>query len=102
MTRNNKMVLGVAAGVAALAVAGMYAKKKGYLDNVNTSNLKDKLSGLKDTAMKAFGGSSATENSAGSNGNSMNSFSSSNESNGASKRKSTSTGTTGSINPATT
>lgn len=93
MTRNNKVVLGVAAGVAALAVAGMYAKKKGYLDNINTSSLKEKLGGLKDTAMKAF------------NGQSDNSTSTQDATNGAAKRKSTSgmnTGNVGNINPATT
>lgn len=91
MTRNNKMVLGVAAGVAALAVAGIYAKKKGYLNNVNASSLKNSLGGLKDTAMKAFSGS--TENST--------SGSSASGSNSKRKSSSTSTGNSG-TNPATT
>jgi len=109
MTRNNKMVLGVAAGVAALAVAGVYANKKGYLKNINTDNLKNKLGGLKDTAMKAFGGNSEGSSNV-SSGNSMNSSSMPSESStngGATKRKSSSTsgmssGNTGTINPATT
>jgi len=108
MTRNNKVVLGVAAGVAALAVAGVYAKRKGYLNNINTDNLKDKWNGVKDTAMKALGkdgiSNGLTSNSSNSmNANSMPSESSTNGS--ATKRKSTSgmnTGNVGNINPATT
>jgi len=93
MTRNNKVVLGVAAGVAALAVAGMYAKKKGYLNNINANSIKDSLGGLKDTAMKAFNGSNESTEST-----------SKSSTNGSStKRKSTNTGTSGdTMNPATT
>lgn len=90
MTRNNKVVLGVAAGVAALAVAGMYAKKKGYLNNINANSIKDSLGGLKDTAMKAFNGSNESTSKSSTNGSST-------------KRKSTNTGTSGdTMNPATT
>ena len=105
MTRNNKVVLGVAAGVAALAVAGMYAKKKGYLNNINANSLKNSLGGLKDTAMKAFGGN-AEGSTNGSSDNMMSGNSSmGNSSTGGSKRKSSSnmsTGNVGDINPATT
>jgi hypothetical protein len=104
MTRNTKVVLGVAAGVAALAVAGMYAKKKGYLNNINTDGLKDKWNGVKDTAMKAFGHKSS-EMSSESN-SSMNMSSTDNSTNGSSKKKGSSssmnTGNMGNINPATT
>lgn len=118
MTRNNKVVLGVAAGVAALAVAGMYAKKKGYLNNINTNGLKNGWNGVKDTAMKAFGGDKSQDMS---NGNSMNSGTGSssnsmnmgssmpkeNSTNGASTKKKTgttnlNTGNLGNSNPATT
>ena len=107
MTRNTKVVLGVAAGVAALAVAGMYAKKKGYLNNVNANSLKNSLGGLKDTAMKAFGGSKSSDMSSSTGSNSMNLSSTDSSTNGSStKRKGSSssmnTGNLGNINPATT
>lgn len=113
MTKNNKVVLGVAAGVAALAVAGVYAKRKGYLNNINTANLQNKFNGLKETAMNAINGKSngsnemnasgANENS----GNSMDNFASGDNSSngGATKRKATTSmkpGDAGNINPATT
>lgn len=106
MTRNSKVVLGVAAGVAALAVAGMYAKKKGYLNNINTDGLKNSLGGLKDTALKAFGGSKGSELSHSNTGSSMNLSSESTGSvtNGASKRKGNTSSLasgTNDINPAT-
>jgi len=101
MTKNNKMILGVAAGVAALAVAGVYAKKKGYLNNINTANLKDKFGGLKETAMKAFNGSSA-DSSQSDNSQFAASGSTGSNAGGTSKRKSSSsTGSIGDINPAT-
>lgn len=118
MTRNNKVVLGVAAGVAALAVAGMYAKKKGYLNNINTDGLKNKWNGVKDTAMKALGGNKGQDMSSGnsmsanssSGTNSMNMGSSmptDSSTNGASTKKKTgttnlNTGNLGNSNPATT
>ncbi|OYQ37239.1 hypothetical protein CHU92_08590 [Flavobacterium cyanobacteriorum] len=59
---NKKVILGVAAGVAALAVAGVICKRKGYFDNLSTgnwgSNLKNKLNNLKDTAMQKMGSES--------------------------------------------
>ena len=109
MTRNNKVVLGVAAGVAALAVAGMYAKKKGYLNNINTDGLKNGWNGVKDTAMKAFGGNKGQEMGSSDSGNSMNlsSMPKDNSTNGASTKKKTgttnlNTGNLGNSNPATT
>lgn len=57
---NKKLVLGIAAGVAALAVAGVVCKRKGYFDNLGkktdelTSDLKKKYSNVKESARKKF------------------------------------------------
>lgn len=55
---NKKLILGVAAGVAALAVVGVICKKKGYFDNISTgefgTNLKNKISDLKDSAKQKY------------------------------------------------
>jgi hypothetical protein len=55
---NKKLILGIAAGVAALAVVGVIAKRRGYLDNISTgefgSDLKDKLAAVKENARKKF------------------------------------------------
>ena len=57
---NKKLILGIAAGVAALAVAGVICKKKGLIDFDSicdkagdlASNVKDKFNNLKDSAGK--------------------------------------------------
>ena len=57
---NKKMILGIAAGVAALAVVGVICKRKGYLDGFCDraeefgSDLKDKFAGIKETAKQKF------------------------------------------------
>lgn len=57
---NKKLILGVAAGVAALAVVGVICKRKGYFDGLSEkadefgSNLKDKFNNLKDAAKKKY------------------------------------------------
>lgn len=55
---NKKLILGVAAGVAALAVVGVICKRKGYFDNMSAnglgSDLKDKLSSVKESARRKF------------------------------------------------
>lgn len=57
---NKNLVLGVAAGVAALAVAGVVCKRKGYFDNFSektgnlTSDLKDKYRNVKESARRKF------------------------------------------------
>ena len=57
---NKKLILGVAAGVAALAVVGVICKRRGYFDGLEEraeelgSNLKDKFGSLKETAKKKF------------------------------------------------
>lgn len=57
---NKKLILGVAAGVAALAVVGVICKRKGYFDNFSErasefgSNLKDKFDSVKESARKKF------------------------------------------------
>ncbi|WP_159799951.1 hypothetical protein [Flavobacterium sp. MK4S-17] len=57
---NKKLVLGIAAGVAALAVVGVICKRKGYFDGFSDkaeelgSNLKDKFRSVKDSAKKRF------------------------------------------------
>ena len=57
---NKKMILGIAAGVAALAVVGIILKRKGYLDGVIdkaealSGNLADKYQSVKETARKKF------------------------------------------------
>ncbi len=97
---NKKVVLGVAAGVAALAVAGVICKRKGYFDNISTGSLGSKLSSLKDTAKQkldsVMGHSSDNTEMAGSTAGS-----SSSKSTSAKKGNSMNTGNAG-INPATT
>lgn len=57
---NKKLVLGIAAGVAALAVVGVICKRKGYFDNFGEraeefgSGLKDKFADIKDSAKSKF------------------------------------------------
>ena len=57
---NKKLVLGIAAGVAALAVAGVICKRKGYLDGICDRadelghDLKDKYRNVKESARKKF------------------------------------------------
>ncbi|KGO83598.1 MULTISPECIES: hypothetical protein [Flavobacterium] len=57
---NKKLVLGIAAGVAALAVVGVICKRKGYLDGACEKaeslgkDLKDKYNNVKDSARKKF------------------------------------------------
>ena len=57
---NKKLVLGVAAGVAALAVVGVICKRKGYLDGVCDKaedlgrDIKDKYKNVKESARKKF------------------------------------------------
>lgn len=57
---NKKLIIGIAAGVAALAVVGIILKRKGYLDGVISkaeelgSDLADKYNTVKETAKKKF------------------------------------------------
>lgn len=57
---NKKLILGIAAGAAALAVVGIILKRKGYLDNLSEradeigSSLKDKFGTIKESARKKF------------------------------------------------
>lgn len=57
---NKKLILGIAAGVAALAVVGIILKRKGYLDGVIdkaeelSGDLADKYQSVKETARKKF------------------------------------------------
>lgn len=57
---NKKLILGVAAGVAALAVVGIILKRKGHLDGIISkaeelgSGLADKYSNIKESARKKF------------------------------------------------
>lgn len=59
---NKKVILGVAAGVAALAVVGVLLKRRGYLDGiieqaeVYGEELADKYQTVKETARKKFDG----------------------------------------------
>ena len=74
---NKKLILGIAAGVAALAVVGIILKRKGYLDGVIEkaeefgSDIADKYSNVKESAKKPrrraplyFGGAEHPEPSA--------------------------------------
>jgi len=105
---NKKLILGVAAGVAALAVVGVIAKRRGYLDNLSNSefgtSLKDKLSSVKETARKKFDEVTGhSEN--GSNSNSATASSNATgtgSSTGGKKGANMNTGNVGDINPATT
>lgn len=57
---NKKLILGIAAGVAALAVAGIICKRKGYLDGWFDKaeelgdDLKDKYRDVKESARRKF------------------------------------------------
>ncbi len=57
---NKKMILGIAAGVAALAVVGLICKRKGYLDGFCEKaeelgeDLKDKYKSVKESARQKF------------------------------------------------
>ena len=57
---NKKMILGIAAGVAALAVVGIILKRRGHLDGIIAKaeelggDLADKYSNIKETAKKKF------------------------------------------------
>lgn len=57
---NKKLILGIAAGVAALAVVGVICKRKGYLDTWCDKaeelgdDLKDKYRNVKESARKRF------------------------------------------------
>lgn len=57
---NKKMILGIAAGVAALAVVGIILKRRGHLDGIIGkaeelgSDLADKYSNMKESARKKF------------------------------------------------
>lgn len=57
---NKKLILGIAAGVAALAVVGVICKRKGYFDGFSEkadefgSSLKDKFAGIKESAKGRF------------------------------------------------
>lgn len=57
---NKKMILGIAAGVAALAVVGMICKRKGYFNGFFEKaeelggDLKDKYQSVKESARQKF------------------------------------------------
>jgi hypothetical protein len=57
---NKKLIIGIAAGVAALAVIGIIAKRKGYLDGAIDKaeefgeNIKDKFNTAKEAARKKY------------------------------------------------
>jgi len=57
---NKKLIIGVAAGVSALAVVGIILKRRGHLDGIISkaeelgSDLADKYSTIKDSARKKF------------------------------------------------
>lgn len=57
---NTKMILGIAAGVAALAVVGIILKRRGHLDGIISKaeefggDLADKYSNIKESARKKF------------------------------------------------
>jgi gas vesicle protein len=57
---NKKLIIGIAAGVAALAVVGIILKRKGHLDGIIgkaeelTGDLADKYQSVKETARKKF------------------------------------------------
>ncbi|MCO6149370.1 hypothetical protein [Flavobacterium sp. NRK1] len=57
---NKKVILGVAAGVAALAVVGIILKRRGHLDGIISkaeefgSDIADKYSNIKESARKKF------------------------------------------------
>jgi hypothetical protein len=98
---NKKVVLGVAAGVAALAVAGIICKRKGYFDNISTGSWGNKLSGLKDTAKQKLDSLMGHGSDNGSQTAGSATESSSSKSTSAKKGNSMNTGNAG-MNPATT
>ncbi|AXG74735.1 hypothetical protein DVK85_11035 [Flavobacterium arcticum] len=57
---NKKVVVGVAAGVAALAVVGLLLKRKGHLDGLSekvddlSHDLKDRFKNVKESAKRKF------------------------------------------------
>ncbi len=57
---NTKVIVGVAAGVAALAVVGLVLKRKGHLDGLSekvddlSRDLKDRFKNVKESAKKKF------------------------------------------------
>ena len=57
---NKKLIVGIAAGVAALAVVGIVLKRKGYLDGIiekaegYSEEIADKYQTVKETARKKF------------------------------------------------
>ena len=57
---NKKVILGIAAGVAALAVVGVICKRKGYFDGIIDKagelgeDIADKYKSAKETARKKF------------------------------------------------
>lgn len=57
---NKKLIVGIAAGVAAMAAVGIVLKRKGYLDGVSEkadelgSNLKDRFNNVKESAKQRF------------------------------------------------
>lgn len=57
---NKKVILGIAAGVAALAVVGIILKRRGHLDGIISkaeelgSDIADKYSNIKESARKKF------------------------------------------------
>lgn len=57
---NKKVILGIAAGVAALAAVGIVLKRKGHLDGISEragemgNDLKDKFKSVKESAKKRF------------------------------------------------
>lgn len=57
---NKKVIIGIAAGVAALAVTALILKRKGYLDGLSEKaeefgeKIKDKYASIKETAGKKF------------------------------------------------
>jgi len=57
---NKKLIIGIAAGVAALAVVGVICKRKGYFDGIIDKagefgeEIADKYQNVKETARKKF------------------------------------------------
>jgi gas vesicle protein len=57
---NKKLIIGIAAGVAALAVIAVIAKRKGYLDGVIDKaeefgeDIKERYNSVKETAKKKY------------------------------------------------
>ncbi|NDI98784.1 hypothetical protein GWA97_06820 [Flavobacterium sp. LaA7.5] len=57
---NTKVIVGIAAGVAALAIVGILLKRKGHLDGLSekvddlTHSLKDRFKNIKESAKNKF------------------------------------------------